>query len=404
MKSITRLLRAGGLAGFLLYLLAASHLFGYGKEGHQIVGAVADQRLKGSPVLAEIRSRLHLQPGDPDVSLQDLAPVPDAIKTWDRLGATDLAQADVANLTSPAGRKVADFLPAAMRQELWLYFKANLGLIDGARAHHTYHFCDVPVADGAKLKYVRNQVGTPKTDIVQTIVDCYRVLHDGATPKTPAVTPGVAIILLAHFLGDLHQPLHVGAEYYLLNGPTVTFVDPNGSHAGNYQKDQGGNLIAVRVPPTSDPASHTSVGPVQFPGMKQGNFHAVWDDDTVTGALIAWKTQFPGVTEQAPFDLLATKVASAAPQDGVLPAHGRVTTWIAGWATEILPLAQQAHDKLKFGPYPADQPNPNHDTLVVTAAPDGYMTWASGEVQKELVRGGYRLAWLLEKALLPPHH
>jgi hypothetical protein len=389
MKTLARLPHVIGLAGIALYLACAVRVAGYGREGHQIVGAIADQQLKGSPALARIRACLQVPIGEPDLTLQQLAPVPDAIKTWDRLPPADLAQANVADLTDPAGKNVATFLSPAMRQELWLYFKANSGRTpDGQIAHHAYHFCDVPVADGAVLRYRRNKVGTPKYDIVQTIVDCYRVLHSGAAPKTPAVTPGVAVILLAHLLGDLHQPLHVGAEYYRLDGPAVGWIDPNGPNPGAYLPDRGANVIAARLVP----------GPVLYPGMKQGNLHAVWDDDTVTGALVAWKAQFPGVTEKAPYDLLAANVGSAPPAPGALPTHGRVETWVAGWATEILPLAQQAHDKLKFAPYPAGQPNPTGETLFVTAAEEGYMTWASTAVQRELVLGGDRLGWLLKQA------
>jgi len=33
-------------------------------------------------------------------------------------------------------------------------------------------------------------------------------------PNVRKITPSVAVILLAHYVGDMHQPLHVGAAYF----------------------------------------------------------------------------------------------------------------------------------------------------------------------------------------------
>ena len=400
MKTNPRFLRTAGLLGAVLFLGLTGRVFGYGKSGHEIVGAIADFRLSGSATAGELRARLGLAPGEKDLHLEDLAPLPDAIKEWDKMKKEDKARELVTDIQDEKGSKVGVILPAKLRQELWEYFKANSDRVNGQIRHHIYHFCDIPVADGAPLKYVDGQVGTPATDIVHTIADCYRVLHDGAKPVTPGVTPGVAIILLAHFLGDLHQPLHIGAEYYRLNGSSVIFVDPNKPNPGDYLADEGGNLIAVREPTATK--GEIQAGPKLQAGMNAGNLHATWDDDAVTNALQGW-SGLPGAgAEAGPYGGLAAALAKAAPAPGLIPAAGSIDDWIRGWAEEILPLARQAHDQLKFGPYPAHVANPDNVTLAVTSAPAGYLKWSGSQVQIELVRGGYRLAWLLERALAAP--
>src|SRR5205823_8331876 len=81
-----------------------------------------------------------------------------------------------------------------------------------------------------------------------------------------------AVILLAHYLGDIHQPLHVGAEYFDQHGQ---IVDP--AHDESALIDEGGNTLDLRL--TSDPPSgrlsHTK------------KLHGFWDVDTVNALLPA---------------------------------------------------------------------------------------------------------------------
>jgi len=57
---------------------------------------------------------------------------------------------------------------------------------------------------------------------------------------TVTITKRVAVILLAHYVGDMHQPLHVGAQYFNSNGH-VTNPDVSGSAYA----DAGGNNILL---------------------------------------------------------------------------------------------------------------------------------------------------------------
>ena len=72
------------------------------------------------------------------------------------------------------------------------------------------------------------------------------------TPR--AITKPVALILLAHYVGDIHQPLHVGAEYFD-NGK---FANPDTDK--NALPDQGGNTFVMDLaePPNYSPERRPS--------------------------------------------------------------------------------------------------------------------------------------------------
>ncbi len=76
---------------------------------------------------------------------------------------------------------------------------------------------------------------------------CIRVLQEPIEKtNTFAITKPVAIILLAHYVGDIRQPLHVGAEYF----------DPLLQWSGDVIE----NEIAKAVAPCGDSGSGGKVG------------------------------------------------------------------------------------------------------------------------------------------------
>src|SRR5262249_60819293 len=101
---------------------------------------------------------------------------------------------------------------------------------------------------------------------------------------TPPAKPDVnltdteAVWLLAHLVGDIHQPLHVGAKYF--DKACQTSVDPNiGGTLPTFgigdtvAMTMGGNLILLVAPtPAVPPAS---------------NLHLYWDSTTVVRAMQA---------------------------------------------------------------------------------------------------------------------
>ncbi len=389
------LVRVGLVTSGVLYSLLPVRVSGFGREGHELIGAIADIQMQQSPAtLAAYRKIVG------NVTLEQLAPLPDAIRGWDDLPDDQKALTKVTKLTDPNGKKVATFLSAKVRQQLWEYFRANLALQDDQPRHHLFHFDDLALADGAAMRYEDGAIGTRPDDVVNTIAYCFHVLHRdaGTDALKRKITPAVAVILLAHMLGDLHQPLHVGAEYFVLNGPDVTFVDP--AQVSSAKPDRGGNLIAVRVP---GPGNGHGAGPSIIPGASQENLHSVWDDDTVGKAMSLWRAQF-NLASNSPRAAVLVKITADGAPNGALPQSGAAVDGVVrGWATEIMPLAKEAHTRLTFAVYPDGVDNPKFRPLAVTGVRPGddYMTWAGGKISDELLRGGYRLEWLIQEALAP---
>ncbi len=68
-----------------------------------------------------------------------------------------------------------------------------------------------------------------------------------------------ALRLLAHFIGDLHQPLHVGVGFIDPNGPNHTIriaKDPHTIRQRNLHHDRGGNQLII----DNDPRTYTAFG------------------------------------------------------------------------------------------------------------------------------------------------
>src|SRR5213075_2065125 len=74
--------RRGVLIAFAVLALRASTL-AYGPLGHEIVGAIADERLANTPTSAKIRVLLD------GLTLEKASVIPDVIKGWDKKGVDD---------------------------------------------------------------------------------------------------------------------------------------------------------------------------------------------------------------------------------------------------------------------------------------------------------------------------
>jgi len=108
-------------------------------------------------------------------------------------------------------------------------------------SHHWFHYTDVPVV--RVEKYAEGQAGRSKWDVVHMIPYCVEVLR-GRVPEQNErkITKPVAVILLAHYVGDIHQPLHVGTEYFNAQG---RIADPDRDKSS--VADEGGNTFALEL-------------------------------------------------------------------------------------------------------------------------------------------------------------
>jgi hypothetical protein len=341
-KFIGVLLMAGLLAG---------NVYSYGPRGHALVGAIADQRLKGKPVATKISQLLD------GLTLAQAATLPDSIKSWD-----------------PCGKKKAGTSPVTSKKRInaELHAFVNANPCDGNPSHHEFHFTDVPVFGNEK--YLPGKVGRSDFDIVHMIPFCIRVLT-GAEPANNKrkITKSVAIILLAHYMGDIHQPLHVGAEYF--NGHGKPF-EPTVAKPGF--SDQGGNKLTLTI---FGPNSKT----IKFPKL-----HSYWDGNAVTTAF----GETPDA--QSAKDLANDEPANWRPSAGI-------ENWAEIFANEILPVAREAHDRLEFKNIKFTSKSTEILSGDATEKPVSsgmsYQDWAGATVKDEIHKAGWRLAALLEEAL-----
>lgn len=245
------------------------------------------------------------------------------------------------------------------------------------RHNSDYHFTDVPIQ---QTRYVAGSPGTGKNDAVQMINYAIAQLR-GKSPQKEDVklTDTQALWLLAHLVGDIHQPLHVGSIYF--DKATCKQVkDPTTSGGmDSVASTIGGNAILL-VAPAPDPAAPPA-----------DNFHLFWDSTAVNNAMQA--AGWPGA-EQDFARLLASKAPS------YWQTAGEVETWAEQWVADIMPIARAAHEKLKIEFQKRDPAH--HDACVwQTQISPGYSKWASQQARNQIQKAGFRLAALLNEIFKP---
>lgn len=196
-------------AGLALILTTTAGAFG--DAGHRVIGRIAEMHLTNTRALQEVRGIF--RPGE---SLADASVWADTIRS-----------ATYEDEDTPRFRLAHP-------------------------AHETYHYTNVPFQ---KDRYDPALPGAHFTDIVQMTRECIRVLRG----SSQAFTRREALRLLAHFAGDIHQPLHVGNAFVSAEGP-LRFVVPEGPV--RWRSSLGGNALRY--------------GP-------DGNFnlHSYWDSHAV---------------------------------------------------------------------------------------------------------------------------
>jgi hypothetical protein len=362
---------------FALALTLAPSLLAYGPDGHEIVGAIADELLATKPAGAQITALID------GLSLRRASTMADEIRAWDKNGPDD----------PNAFPHYADH-PKIDRQ-LREFWRANPPSPDPGSilpSHHWFHYTDVPIVPAQK--YSEGKAGRSKWDIVHMIPYCVSVLH-GETAETNErkITKPIAVILLAHYVGDIHQPLHVGADYFDESGRET---DPDKSRAA--LGDEGGNTFRLRL--SDDPPPHR--------GIRYNKFHGFWDFDAVNTLLPSINPRMPRDEQKqqraAADEKIAHQMAVSEPKSWQLPSNVPLDKYAEAWADEILPVAREGHQRLQFSGVHAEV-----DQGRTVAAGDAtekpepdrvaYRQWASGVVHDELHKAGWRLADLLEKSV-----
>ena len=315
--------------------LLAGPALAWGPQGHLTSGGIADQLLAGTPTAKKLRALL-------GSNLQMAA-------VW-----ADCARSVEGKAGTWAYSKAGQFKACAVYENkasqaaMVAFVKRNAsfcGFMAGEkRCRHTgWHFTNVAIQQPA---YAADLPGAGDDDLVQAIAACITVLQGGKPPAGFNIAgKKEALRLLVHYMGDLHQPLHVGAIYLDSRGAPL---NPASTQEAQAHRNSGGNAILVG-------------------GRK---LHALWDD--VPGKLTT--------------SLLAGAGAAEARQ--VPPSSGPPDQWPAQWASDTLRVAPQAFQALKFGAKAGD-------AWPATTTEPAYRLARENLQRAQLAKAGARLAQLL---------
>ncbi len=323
------------VVGFLL--VAASPAYAWGPEGHKTVALLAQKLIVGTTTADQVRKTLG------DISLEDAA-------VW-----ADCAKGVSPAFTYPEPGKFPEcavFETPKGEAEMIDFVRRNADTCDPkveeeTPCHKEYHYADIaPQHD----HYDPGFHGARKDDIVVAVTAAILVLQGRSAPAPFSIkNKKEAVLLLAHYVGDLHQPLHVGAIYLDTAGHRV---NPDAGVYDNATRTRGGNLIDIVSGGT-------------------GNLHTTtWD---------AIPAEFgPEMVDDAWLsDARSVAATSGAPTD-----------WSSSWASETQKVAVRAFAGLSFG---AQQTN-KHWTV---ALPASYPQLMKEVKKRQLTAAGARLAQIL---------
>jgi hypothetical protein len=231
---------------------------------------------------------------------------------------------------------------------------------DPFSAHYNnWHFIDMGLKDTDPDPLANPQPLTVKNgDIVTALKHCEAVMSGQSDPLIP--NEAVAIALMWHLMGDLHQPLHCTTDYY-----------PN-QPSGQHKTDIGGNNVAVS----------NFVDP--YP-----NFHSLWDG-ALEGAWDDKGNRFVVPDEADPFTITATSPLLVDKVNEVVSANTIPPADLGGdyvaWARETHALGVTAYESLGQ--------DYTQNKITVSAA---YVSNAQAIARRQVLLGGMRLAAVLNR-------
>jgi len=315
----------------LCALLTCSTAYPWGAQGHAAIGLVAEQRL-----------------------------TPDARRNIERiLGNADLAA--IASWMDDLRGAANGFGPLASSteaRELTQRFPHN----------DEWHYVNLPLGE---TRYTDDDPFSRPDDVVHEINIAVQVLEG----KSTVVSPRIAIYMIVHFVGDLHQPLHVGTGYYDLSNPAHPLLITDPKAAVGKESDKGGNDLA-------------------YGSQRNQELHAYWD--TVLPREVAGSIEPPA---------LAKKLVDAI-QPGAWASAGDHHSWAESWATESLVAARQAYAGIIFGPAEMADGKLRRIPITLPAGHDAstYDASAIPVARERLAKGGFHLAELLNAINWPPQN
>jgi S1/P1 Nuclease len=305
----------------LLAAACATPAYPWGKEGHQALATVASQNMS-----ANARAHVTKILGNDDLG---------SIASW---------MDELRSATFHTGPLAFD----ADAQKFIVDFPKN----------GQWHYVDLPLGTTA---YELDGAFSNSTDVVHMAEEAIRVLEGGGDKR---ISKKEALYMLVHFVGDEHQPLHVGNGFYQVGADGTAKLVTNPDAAKGLPNDKGGNALFF--------------GPGRYDEL-----HAYWDTVLVT--------KVAGSEEAAVLEAALQTDVSAAGADW--KSSGDYHHWPEAWATESLAAAQTAYAGLVFGSVTPD-PKGGISKIQITL-PAHYDDVCTPLARRRLAQAAYHLTELL---------
>ena len=330
--------------GYCAALLAAlpGSAAAWGPAGHQTVGAIADQLIKGSHAASQVQK----------IQQSNLR----TASVWaDCARSVSLLKGHWTYVPDPKYQATCGLYETPASEALMVDFVQRNASFCGFMAgharcrHEAYHFTDISVGQPG---YSPQLPGAAPNDLVQAIGAALTVLQGGKSPAPFNIANRrEALRLLTHYIGDLHQPLHVGSVYLDDAGRPVT---PATAQDAKDHSTAGGNTIL----------------------LGSSKLHELWDS--------------------VPTKLSAALQAGAgvAGARQVPPSSGPMAQWPTAWANESLAASAQAFQGLHISAKTAAKPGSSASWPATSDEP-GYRLARENLQQAQLVKAGARLAQIL---------
>lgn len=220
-----------------------------------------------------------------------------------------------------------------------------------------WHYVDLPLGT---RQYEPGGTFSRADDVVHMAEAAVDVLEGRGDKR---ITRREALCMLVHFVGDEHQPLHVGNGFFRVSGGTVSLVeDP--AECKDLPNDKGGNADFY--------------GPGKYDEL-----HAYWDTNL--------PEKVAGSKDPSQMALVLEKLASS--QSGSWGTPGDYHRWPEAWATESLAAARTAYAGVAFGVETPD----THGGIksIKIAFPADYDETCVPIARERLAKAGFHLAQIL---------
>ena len=321
-------------ATFTLFAAPPSAL-AWGSNGHQIVGGLADQLLVGTPAAKKVKQIL----GTLNLSQVSIwADCARSVKAKNHYqhqneGFHDL---NCVPFETPEGKlAMADFV------------KRHETTCSKKDCHTEFHYANVPIQAS---NYQAGGVGTNTHDVVQAILAAGKKLRGQSSAPFQFASDKEALMLLVHYVGDLHQPLHLGSVYLQEDGK---LLDPRTSSFTVENHSFGGNSLH----PSAD---------------EEDDLHGRWD----------------AVSKETRLTALAANSAWLQQAKASAKSTGASANWPRAWATQSLQQAQLAFAGISY--------QSKHDKNWPIRLPANYTSQLHAIQQQQMILAGAHLAQLLQ--------